>query len=51
VILRGWEIVCLLIGAGAGIWYGGYRYRLRDRNAPTLPPPDFEKPPNEGDLL
>jgi hypothetical protein len=51
VILRVWEIVCLSIGVAAAIVYGGYRYRLRDRNAPSQPPPDFEKPPNEGDLL
>lgn len=51
MILRAWEVVCLLIGLGAAVIYGGYRYRLRDRNAPSQLPPDFEKPPNEGDLL
>jgi hypothetical protein len=51
VILRAWEVVCLLIGFGAAFIYGGYRYRLRDRNRVDEPPPDFVKPPNEGDLL
>jgi hypothetical protein len=49
--MRVWEVVCLLVGVGAAVVYGGYRYRLRDRNLRDEPPPDFVKPPNEGDLL
>lgn len=47
-----WEYVAAL-----GVWilivvaYGDYRSKQRARNLADEPPPDFEKPSSEGDLL
>lgn len=45
------EGISALVGVGAAIIYGGYRFKQRDRMAADQPPHDFEKPRNEGDLL
>jgi hypothetical protein len=41
--------VAIAAGLVAGLAYGGYRMRKLD--AHPGPPPDFERPPDEGDLL